>query len=197
MEGVGHMDANPWLSALSRARANSMSSPLEEVNERLAAGGLSVSREDVRMLAERREEALAEAERVEFGTLAIMAVTEAVATSPCLSQERVARDLAELQDAFYAIRDELPADVPDAEIAEALRGCLDAWGDAAEVAALPAEEVMRYSGEYVRTAEAESLGEYRIIDDEGRAYAFDPAEWDYDELSDGWDGEGWADDWDD
>ncbi|NGM18115.1 hypothetical protein GMI70_08965 [Eggerthellaceae bacterium zg-893] len=188
------MDANAWLSAPSRARADST---LAEMNGRLAAGGLSVSREDARMLAGRRDEALAETGRVEFGPPAIVAVAEAVATSPCLAQDSLAQDLAELQDAFYAVRDELPADVPDAEIAEALRGCLDAWGDAGEVASLPAEEVMRHSEEYARAAEAEDACEYRIVDDEGRAYAFDPDAWDCDEQADGWDGERWGDDWDD
>ena len=147
------------------------------------------------MLAKRRTEALVESERVEFGTPAVVEVAACVAGSPCLSQTNVAEVLAELQDAFYAIRGELPVDVPDEEIAEALRGCLDAWGDAAEVASMPADEVMRSSAEYMRMAAAKDCGEYRIVDDEGRAYTFDPAEWDYDERADGWDGEGWADDW--
>lgn len=56
---------------------------------------------------------------------------------------------------------------------------------------------MLFSSEYVRINEAVSREEYLIVDDEGRPYAFDPAEWDYDEHADGWDGEGWADDWDD
>lgn len=188
------MAASSWLPVSSRPQRQSL---LGEVNERLAAGGLSISREDALMLARRRGEALAEAGRVEFGTPAIVAIAEAVSSSPCLSLDDIADGLAELQDAFYVIRDELPADVPDAEIADALRGCLDAWGDAAEVASLPTEEVMRFSDEYVRMAESEENGGYRIVDDEGRAYAFDPADWGYDEQADGWDGERWADGWDD
>ena len=42
---------------------------------------------------------------------------------------------------------------------------------------------------------AEENGEYRIVDEEGREYSFDPAEWGYDEQASGWDGEGWSDDW--
>ena len=188
------MGAGMWLAM---PRKDPVEAALGEVNGRLAVGGLSITHEDARMIAAARSEALAEAERVEFGAPAIVAIAETVATSPCLSQPDVAETLAELQGAFYAIRDELPADVPDAEIAEALRGCLDAWGDAAEVALMPAEEVMRYSVEYARTTESEDGGEYRIVDDVGRAYAFDHAEWAYDEHADGWDGEGWADGWDD
>ena len=106
--------------------------------------------------------------------------------------------LAELQDAFYALRDELLVDVPDAEITEALRGCFDArGGDVAEVAALPKDEVMVFSEEYRLVREAGDEGACCIVDDEGRAYTFDPVEWGYDERAGGWDGEGWSDDWDD
>lgn len=188
------MDIEAWLSSPPKSEADAT---LNEVNRRLAIGNLSITREDARMLSKRRAEALADAERVEFGTPAIVSIAEAIATSPHLSQNNVARDLAKLQGAFYAVRDELPAYVPDAEITEALRGCLDEWGDATTVASLPTEEVMKFSSEYVRAAETEASEVYRIADDEGHAYVFDPADWDYDELADGWNGERWSDDWDD
>ncbi len=188
------MDVNMWLGIPLMANAEMT---LAEVNKRLAVGGLSISSSDVEMLAERGAEALANTERVEFGMPAMVILAEAVATSPYLSQDDIAHDLAELLDAFYALRDELPADIPDAEIAEALRGCLDTWGSAAEVASLRVEEVMRFSEEHMLGLDAERNSEYRIVDEEGRAYAFDPAEWVYDEQAGGWDGEGWADDWDD
>ena len=188
------MDIETWLSAPPESKADAT---LDEVNRRLAIGNLSISCEEARMLSKRRAEAVAEAERVEFGTPAIAGIAEAIATSPHLMQSDVTRDLAKLQDAFYDIRDELPAYVPDAEITEALRGCLDEWGDVTAVASLPTEEVMQFSSEYVRAAETEASEVYRIADDEGHAYVFDPAGWDYDELADGWNGERWADDWDD
>ena len=188
------MSIEAWLSSPAGSKTDAT---LAEVNKRLAGGGLSITVEDAQMLSDRRAEALSDSGRVEFGQPAIVALAEAVATSPCLSPNEVAHDLAELQDAFYAIRSELPADVPDAEIAEALRGCLDEWGDAATVASMPAEEVMSFSAEYVRTADADCSETYRITDDEGRTYVFNPDEWDYDEHANGWDGERWADDWDD
>ena len=187
------MGVDMWLALPSSA----VGVMLAEINGRLAASGLSITREDAQMLVERRAEALAEAERVEFGIPAIVEVTAAIADSPCLAQQDVAESLAELQDSFYAIRDELPVDVPDMEIADALRGCLDAWGDAAEVASMPAEEVMRFSAEYMRMAGEDGCSRYHIVDGEGRVYTFDPAEWDYDEQADGWNGERWFDDWDD
>ena len=150
------------------------------------------------MLAERRAESLAAVERVEFGAPVVEAIAEAIAGSPFLMERDVAGVLADLQDAFYVLRDALPIDVPDAEIVEALRGCFDAnEGDVAEVAALPREEVMAFSGEYRLTSEVDHENAYRIVDDEGRAYVFDPVEWGYDEQADGWNGEEWADDWGD
>ena len=171
---------------------------LAVVNERLAMAGLSITRDDALMLVERRAESLAEVERVEFGQPAVVAIAEALANSPFLVEGSVADVLAELQDAFYALRDGLPVDVPDAEVIEALRGCFDAHGgDVDEVAALPKGEVMAFSEEYRLAQKAENEGAYRIVDDEGRVYTFGPAEWDYDERADGWNGERWSDDWDD
>jgi hypothetical protein len=171
---------------------------LAAVNEHLAVTGLSITREDALMLAERRVESLAETERIEFGPPAVAAIAKAIASSPFLMQDNLADVLAELQDVFYVLRDELPVDVPDAEIVEALGGCFDAHGgDAAAVTALPKEEVMAFSEEYRLAQNAEDEGAYCIVDDEGRVYTVDPAEWDYDEQAAGWDGEGWSDDWDD
>lgn len=58
-------------------------------------------------------------------------------------------------------------------------------------------EVMTFSEEYLLSSAATEREGYRIVDDEGRVYTFDPAEWDYDEQADGWNGEWWSDDWDD
>ena len=169
---------------------------LTALERSLAGAGISLTREDSLMLAARRTESLASLERVEFGTPAIVAIAKAVGDSPHLTQKNAAASLALLQDAFYSLRDELPIDVPDDEIVEALQGCLDELGDAAEVAAIPTDELMAYSKEYVQALEAEHEDGYRIVDDEGRVYAFDSNEWAYDETSPGWEGERWADDWD-
>lgn len=186
------MDALMGLLALRRASEHTT---LSEINKRLAVGGLSITPADARQLGERRAASLADVERVEFGTPAAVTIAEAIATSPYLTQDDVANVLADLSDSFYALRDELPAHVPDAEIAEALRGCFDAWGSASETATLSTEEVMAFSQTYLQAAEAERDEAYHIVDDEGCTYVFDPAEWDYDEQSDGWYGEWWADDW--
>lgn len=168
---------------------------LAAVNARLSAVGISITSDDAAMLVESRSASLAEAERIEFGQPAIVAIAEAVASSPCLTRENAASTLAELQAAFYALRDEQPVDVPDDEIVEALCNCFDVSGDAEEMARLSAEEVMAFSEEHRRAKDAEGGEAYRIVDDDGRVYAFGPAEWD--ETASGWDGERWADDWED
>lgn len=168
------------------------------VNDKLSLGGLTVTYEEARKLAESRAELLAASGRIEFGTPAIVGIAEEMATSPYIEQDTIADVLSVLQEAFYGLRSDIEADVPDIEILEALRRCFDACGgSAAEVASLPAYEVMRFSAEYLQALERERDEGYVIVDDEGRAYALDSDEWDYDEHSDGWDGERWENDWDD
>lgn len=187
---------------------------LAAVNGHLAKAGVSITREDALALGELRNESLADLERVEFGKPAVVDIAEAIADSPCLTQRNAAKALAQLQGTFYRLRDELPVDVPDAEIVEALSACLNELGDAADVAEMPLDELMAFSKDYAQALDAQDVDTYRIVDDEERAYAFDlgewecderanswggerAGEWEYDERADGWDGEGWADDWDD
>ncbi len=171
---------------------------LATINGHLAVAGLSITREDVLRLTEQRAELLAEVERVEFGAPAAVNIAETIASSPFLMRGNIADSLAELQAAFYTLRDELPVDVPDDEIVEALRACFDEHeGDVTKIAALPKEEVMAFSEEYRLARNVEDKGAYRIVDDEGHVYAFDPVEWNYDERAAGWDGERWSDGWND
>ena len=109
---------------------------LPAINEHLAVAGLSITLEDAVMLAKQRAELLAKVERVEFGPPAIATIAEAVAASPFLMQDNVVDVLTELQEAFYALRNDLSIDIPDAEIVEALRGGFDTYeGDLTEVSA--------------------------------------------------------------
>lgn len=58
------MGVDAWLSSPTGLEADAM---LAEINERLTIGGMSIAIEDARMLSDRRAEALADSERVEFG----------------------------------------------------------------------------------------------------------------------------------
>ena len=101
------------------------SAALATINGHLAVAGLSITREDVLRLAEQRAELLAEVERVEFGAPVAANIAETIAGSPFLMQDNIADSLAGLQAVFYTLRDELPVDVPDDEIVDALRACFD------------------------------------------------------------------------
>ena len=186
---------------------------LAAINKQLSKVGVAITQEDALMLNEHRVESLAETERVEFGAPALTIIVEAIATSPFLTQDSIADTLAELQSTFYALRDELPIDVPDAEIIEALHGCFEAYeGDATEVATLSKEAIMAFSEEYLHSTKAEERGGHHIVDEDGRVYTFDSGgrgvdegytfsfnlnEWNYDEQAAGWGGERWSDGWND
>lgn len=86
-------------------------------------------------------------------------------------------------------------DVPDGEIIEALVDCFIEQGEAADVAKTSVEEIMAYSKSYRQAQTEAEQSSYRITDDEGRVYTFDPREWECDETAPGWGGEEWAGDW--
>lgn len=54
---------------------------------------------------------------------------------------------------------------------------------------------MAHSRSYRQAQKEAEQSNYRITDDEGRVYTFDPREWECDETAPGWDGEEWAGDW--
>ena len=118
-----------------------------------------------------------------------------LANSNILQCADAASVLTALQALFYQTRDELPTEVPDEEIIEALTNCYMDQGDAIDVAKIPTGELMAHSRAYRKAQEETERSSYSITDDTGRAYAFDPAEWDYDETAAGWDGERWDSCW--
>lgn len=142
--------------------------------ESLSLEGLSA--EACRELAQARDAALAETERVALGTADMQELTDAfLETCGDVPSEAVA--------AFYAARDALPADVPDEEIARALAlACEEAGGDVGYIDV----------GEVVRALAAQEVGAYAITDDVGHTYRWDPDEWAFDEQAPGWDGELWT-----
>ena len=165
------------------------------INQQLAPAGATITRQEACQLAKHREQCLFEAERIEFGAPAVALIARELAESNALPNANVTSTLAALQDCFYQTRDELPVDVPDSEIIEALIGCFIEQGDAADVAKTSAEEIMAHSRSYRQAQIEAEQSNYRITDDEGRVYTFEPKEWEYDETAPGWNGEEWAGDW--
>ena len=165
------------------------------INQHLAPAKIAITHQEACQLAKHREQCLFEAERIKFGTPAVALIAQELAESNALPNANVTSTLAALQDCFYQTRDELPVDVPDGEIIEALIGCFIEQGDATDVAKTSAEEIMSHSRSYRQAQIEAKRSNYRIADDEGRVYTFDPKEWECDETAPGWDGEEWAGDW--
>ena len=162
--------------------------------ERLLATGAQITREEALALAARRDACLRELERIEFGEAAVVLLAQELTGTSVLTHGDVAHTLDLLQESFYALRDELPLEVPDQEIAEALRGFLEKAGDAQDIAGMECAQIMAYSKDYRRADTAQRDEPYRLTDPDGRTYAFGPAGWDVLETTCGWDGEAWADD---
>ena len=165
------------------------------INQQLAPVEIAITRQEARQLAKQREQCLFEADRIEFGVPAVALIARELAESNALTNTNVTSTLGALQDCFYQTRDELPVDVPDGEIIEALIGCFIEQGDAADVAKTSVEEIMAHSRSYRQTQKEAEQSNYRITDDEDRVYMFEPKEWEYDETAPGWNGEEWAGDW--
>ena len=160
----------------------------QSIAEPLTCNGLQLSPRAIAALQEQRTCALAETERVELGPGALPLIAEALASSPFLLQSNLFDALALAQQTFYRLRDDIPIDIPDEELAEALRGCFDQFeGDLNELEALDAREIF---GNYdAHDALDDAIEEFN-------AFGAYTDEWSYDEFADGWDGEKWGDDLD-
>lgn len=165
------------------------------INQQLAPAKIAITHQEACQLAKQRKQCLCEAERIEFAAPAVALIARELAESNALANANVASTLAALQDCFYQTRDELSVDVPDNEIIEALVGCFIEQGEATDVAKTSVEEIMAHSRSYRQAQKEAEQSNYRITDDEGRVYTFDPREWECDETAPGWDGEEWAGDW--
>lgn len=184
--------ANDLLFPIPLSGAESLRSA---INQQLAPADIAITHQEACQLAKQREQCLFEADRIEFGTPAVALIARELAESDALANVNAAPTLAALQDCFYQTRDELPVDVPDSEVIEALIGCYIEQGDADDVAETSVEEIMAHSRSYRQAQKEAEQSNYRITDDEGRVYTFEPKEWKYDETAPGWNGEEWAGDW--
>ncbi len=186
------MDASPLIPI----RSSVAESIHMAINSHLTPAKISITACEAAELAARRDCCLRENERIEFGVPAVVSIAQEIAPSPYLENNDVAVVLTRLQEVFYRTRDELSVEVPDSEIIEAICRSFDELGCALDVAALPTEDLMVFSKTYQQIQDNAEETTYRIVDDAGRSYTFDPTEWEYDEAAPGWNGEKWGDDFD-
>ena len=144
--------------------------------------GLSLTEEQVREIAEIEKTCLDERGRVSFGGSAAAQLLREFAASPNLAGCEQS-SLMELTEAFYDIREDLPASITDIEILEELRRAFD--GEAAGDVGLAVSRACE-------SLSAQRTGSsYEIADDDGNVYRWDPDEWHDDVYADGWYGERW------
>ena len=169
---------------------------------KLATCGIRLSPTQIQQITAAQTTALAQTERIAFAPGAADEIVNALADSPFLQQGKAGDTLAATVEAFYVVRDDVPSTVPDEEIAAAIRAAFDAAEGDAE--AFDESEISRNlaeaeSKQLFSTAEEDpktsNISSYTITDSEGRTYRWDPADWEYDELAPGWNGEKWEGDY--
>lgn len=87
--------------------------------------GLALSAEQALALAEARQDALAQAGRVEFSGGILESLIFAFCDSPYIEQETYAETLEELARLFYTFKSETLDQVPDYELIDAMKAAFD------------------------------------------------------------------------
>ena len=160
-----------------------------------AQSGLTMSEGQIAELNERRLSALRELGRFELGEGVLPDIVERLALSPYVQQSSLTDDLAQLQDAFYRLRDEVPTDVPDDDILDALflryGECGGSTGHACAMDGRDIESMVAASLEDPQRMASEGGPLPPLIDEQGLAYQRLRSQWDCGERCAGWDGEAW------
>lgn len=149
--------------------------------------GCNLSNREVEEVVRTEAACLAESGRICFGEGASALLIRAFSDSAYFTGN-VANTLMDLVESFYEMRDDLPAQVTDQEIVEALRDCFDgeAAGDVGLALSLSKDSL----------SSCEGIRAYGITDEDGLLYRWDPDEWLDNVKTDGWYGERWGEDCD-
>ena len=149
--------------------------------------GCDLSNREVEEVVRAEAACLTESGRICFGEGVSARLIRAFSDSAYFTGN-VANTLMDLVESFYELRDDLPAQVTDQEIVEALRDCFDgeAAGDVGLALSLSKDSL----------SSCEGIRAYEITDEDGLLYRWDPDEWLDDVATDGWHGERWSEDCD-
>lgn len=153
----------------------------------MRGAGCNLSNREVEEVVRTEATCLAESGRICFGEGASALLIRTFSDSAYFTGN-AANTLMELVESFYELRDDLPAQVTDQEIVEALRDCFDgeAAGDVGLALSLSKDSL----------SSCEGIRAYEITDEDGLLYRWDPDEWLDDVAADGWYGERWGEDCD-
>ena len=149
--------------------------------------GCNLSNREVEEVVRTEAAYLAESGRVCFGEGVSARLIRAFSDSAYFTGD-AANTLMDLVESFYELRDDLPAQVTDQEIVEALRDCFngEAAGDVGLALSLSKDSL----------SSCEGIPAYEIADEDGLLYRWDPDEWLDNVKVDGWYGERWGEDCD-
>ena len=149
--------------------------------------GCNLSNREVEEVVRTEAACLTESSRICFREGASALLIRAFSDSAYFTGN-AANTLKDLVESFYEMRDDLPAQVTDQEIVEALRDCFDgeAAGDVGLALSLSKDSI----------SSCEGMRAYEITDEDGLLYRWDPDEWLDDVTADGWCGERWGEDCD-
>jgi len=92
-----------------------------DTNESTAAYGLTLSREQARMIAESGKDALRQERRVEFGGSISKAIILAFCDSQYMEQDHFAETVIRLQEIFYEFKNEMLDQISDDELLNFMR----------------------------------------------------------------------------
>lgn len=149
--------------------------------------GCNLSNREVEEVVRTEAACLTESGRICFGEGVPARLIRAFSDSAYFAGD-VANTLMDLVESFYEMRDDLPAQVTDQEIVEALREYFD--GEAA------GDVGLAFSLSKDSLSSCEGIPAYEIADEGGLLYRWDPDEWLDDVTADGWYGERWGEDCD-
>lgn len=175
------MEAGNWL--LAKGRIPMLRS---QTRAMLRENGIALTEEEEQRIYEQHVASLKETGRIEFGGSAVDLIVGAFARSSVLMASDAADALCAAVEQFYTLRSAISVEVGDAEIADALLEAFEECEGALELI-----DIDKLSNELAQTGEG-----YSVADDEGKTYHWNPAEWEYSEQTDGWEGEPWVGDFD-
>ena len=112
---------------ISDANDLSTLAELKSCNEVTRKYGLVLSREQMKELAEGRQKALYDTDRIEFNGGILNKLILAFCDSPYLSQENYLETIYDLQEAFYFFKNESYDTISDDEIIEHMRTYYDGY----------------------------------------------------------------------
>ena len=98
---------------------------ITELNDITTKYGISISKEDAKLLMEEKTNSLREKQRVEFGEGVLTRLISTFCDSTYLYQENFTESIARLQDIFYEYKNESMDELTDSELIDYMKLAFD------------------------------------------------------------------------